>query len=585
MYTGIIEQQQPPWEKACFHTARFCDRMTGPIKAYLELAIEYYSKALCCGTKFFHQSMQRMLSLWLGFGVAAQESSISKELATCFDAVNNRMLKLAKALPAYQFLAALPQLLSRIDHTNAKVRMVMDVILTRVFCAYPKQTIWHLMPVKSCSVKSRADRISKFLSKIKEADGLSDELQKLWKLPIRARARTMSLCKDFKAFDGMANLEMIIPLQSSMTVILPASTETLASHNPFPRDLPTIASFCDQIEVMQSLQRPCKITIKGSDSRDYNMLCKAGDDLNIDSRMMLFFSVVNKLLSKDPDARKRGLHIGIYAVTPLNEECGLIECVRDTVGLRDILLKLYKAKNIAVDRVKIEKIEEIMADKTNTPEHNFVQKILPQFPPIFHEWFAEKFPEPQQWLSSRQLFSRTTAVMSMVGHIVGLGDRHGGNILLDTQTGAIQHIDFNCIFEKGHHLRIPERVPFRLTQNMVDAFGLGGVEGTFRASCEVTLRVLQDNRDLLMSVLDMFKHDPLREWSSSRGRGVLCSVHTREEQEKANRVLQVVDWKLHGDVDNAKEPPPIKEQVDRLISEATSATNLSRMYIGWIPFL
>nr|KAJ3407198.1 serine/threonine-protein kinase M1 [Polyrhizophydium stewartii] len=94
-----------------------------------------------------------------------------------------------------------------------------------------------------------------------------------------------------------------------------------------------------------------------------------------------------------------------------------------------------------------------------------------------------------------------------------------------------------------------------------------------------------DNRDLLMSVLDMFKHDPLREWSSSRGRGMLCNVHTREEQEKANRVLQVVDWKLHGEVDNAKEPPPIKEQVDRLISEATSATNLSRMYIGWVPFL
>ncbi|KAL2912241.1 hypothetical protein HK105_208232 [Polyrhizophydium stewartii] len=258
--------------------------------------------------------------------------------------------------------------------------------------------------------------------------------------------------------------------------------------------------------------------------------------------------------------------------------------VRDTVGLRDILLKLYKAKNIAVDPKSIKKDLE---RNISSREETFILEILPQFPPIFHEWFAEKFPETQQWLSSRQLFSRTTAVMSMVGHIVGLGDRHGGNILLDTQTGAIQHIDFNCIFEKGHHLQIPERVPFRLTQNMVDAFGLGGVEGKSHDPpfFEVTLRVLQDNRDLLMSVLDMFKHDPLREWSSSRCRGVLCSVHTREEQEKANRVLQVVDWKLHGDVDNAKEPPPIKEQVDRLISEATSATNLSRMYIGWIPFL
>jgi phosphatidylinositol kinase/protein kinase (PI-3 family) len=33
-------------------------------------------------------------------------------------------------------------------------------------------------------------------------------------------------------------------------------------------------------------------------------------------------------------------------------------------------------------------------------------------------------------------------------------------------------------------------VPFRLTQNVVDAFGITGVEGTFRRSAETTLQVL-----------------------------------------------------------------------------------------------
>lgn len=32
-------------------------------------------------------------------------------------------------------------------------------------------------------------------------------------------------------------------------------------------------------------------------------------------------------------------------------------------------------------------------------------------------------------------------------------------------------------------------VPFRLTQNLVDAFGVSGYEGVFRRACEVTLQV------------------------------------------------------------------------------------------------
>lgn len=80
---------------------------------------------------------------------------------------------------------------------------------------------------------------------------------------------------------------------------------------------------------------------------------------------------------------------------------------------------------------------------------------------MFHDWLLANWPEPSAWLSARLAFSRTTAVMGMVGSILGLGDRHGENILLDTATGSILHVDFNCLFEK---VRIsPMRVPLRAT--------------------------------------------------------------------------------------------------------------------------
>ena len=63
---------------------------------------------------------------------------------------------------------------------------------------------------------------------------------------------------------------------------------------------------------------------------------------------------------------------------------------------------------------------------------------------------------------------------------LGLGDRHGENILFDSLNGDTVHVDLNMLFEKGKELKVPEIVPFRLTPNMVHAMGSTGVEGPFR---------------------------------------------------------------------------------------------------------
>jgi hypothetical protein len=76
-------------------------------------------------------------------------------------------------------------------------------------------------------------------------------------------------------------------------------------------------------------------------------------------------------------------------------------------------------------------------------------------------------------------------VWSVAGHILGLGDRHCDNLLVDLASGANVQIDFGVLFDQGLSLPVPEIVPFRLTQNMVDSFGVCGVEGTFRISCSV----------------------------------------------------------------------------------------------------
>ena len=67
-----------------------------------------------------------------------------------------------------------------------------------------------------------------------------------------------------------------------------------------------------------------------------------------------------------------------------------------------------------------------------------------------------------------------------VGYILGLGDRHVQNILIDCNTAELVHIDLGVAFEQGKILPTPETVPFRLTRDIEDGMGVSGVEGVFR---------------------------------------------------------------------------------------------------------
>lgn len=49
-------------------------------------------------------------------------------------------------------------------------------------------------------------------------------------------------------------------------------------------------------------------------------------------------------------------------------------------------------------------------------------------------------------------------------------------IAVDLMTGEILHIDYNVCFEKGKTLRVPEKVPFRMTSNLQEALGVTGIE-------------------------------------------------------------------------------------------------------------
>lgn len=159
--------------------------------------------------------------------------------------------------------------------------------------------------------------------------------------------------------------------------------------------------------------------------------------------------------------------------------------------------------------------------------------------------------------------------------IYSLGDRHLENILFDSKTGDTVHIDYACVFWKGLTLEYPEKVPFRLTRNLIDGMGFTGHNGVFRSSCEVALSVLRQNAGSLMSVLESFVCDALLE-----------SKKLNHKVRRHGEILRRIDSILSGKQDEYGRALPlsVESQVDSLINLSTSVENLSVMFFGWNPW-
>ncbi|EGG00364.1 uncharacterized protein MELLADRAFT_39798 [Melampsora larici-populina 98AG31] len=106
-------------------------------------------------------------------------------------------------------------------------------------------------------------------------------------------------------------------------------------------------------------------------------------------------------------------------------------------------------------------------------------------------------------------YIRSVATSFIAGYIVGLGARHQSNILLDKLTGEVFHIDFGIALDDSSWLPVPEKVPFRLTKDIITPFGIEDLKGTFTDSCKNTLRVFRMNNDVILTMLEVFIFNPL----------------------------------------------------------------------------
>ncbi|KAG2186028.1 hypothetical protein INT43_002466 [Umbelopsis isabellina] len=307
----------------------------------------------------------------------------------------------------------------------------------------------------------------------------------------------------------------------------------------------TIESFVEDIITLPTKTRPKKVDMQGSDGKVYSFLFKGLEDLHLDERIMQLISTINDLMVGDLQGCAPGMKARHFAVIPISDHSGMIQWVEDAAPLFQLYKRWQQRENAALVISAEKQATEKPPAVIQRPTEIFMDKIsaalkregLPvtasrrRWPKeILRNVYLELLKETpsdllakevwcnsingQDWWEKSSALARSMAVMSIIGYIIGLGDRHLDNTLVDFGTGEIVHIDFNVCFEKGKRLRVPELVPFRLTQNMVKALGITGPEGLFKKSAEQVLSVLQRHKEVLITLLDAFVYDPLFDWST-----------------------------------------------------------------------
>ena len=574
--------------------------------------LENYLLSMKACDDFANDSL-RVLSIWLN-----QADN---------ERVNKTINKFLRHVPSIKFAGLVNQLTSRLLDTENDFQQLLMDLMFRICTDHPYHSMYQLFAAsKSRGAKSDDVAASRH--------GAAGKLSDLLRQSSRAGSIWIALHNASIAFVRVAQEKipqealktgskfqlrkfrmgppLISAIEGRSSSIPPPTMKISLRTDKDYSSTPVMVEVEPQVSVAGGVSVPKIITIKASDGSRNKMLLKGGnDDLRQDAIMEQVFEQVSNLLQDHRATRQRKLGIRTYKVVPLVSNAGIIEFVQGTLPLHDYILPAH-VKYFPKDW-KPNKCKKDIMDAQGRSLQQRVQTfrtITQNFHPIMRFFFMEHFLDPDEWFYKRLNYSRSTAAISILGHVLGLGDRHGHNILLDTNTGEAVHIDLGIAFEAGRVLPVPEVVPFRLTRDLVDGMGISGVEGVFRRCCNFTLEALRREQESIMTILDVLRYDPLYSWSISPVR--LQKMQENAEQAAAAAAAGNTDTNATGTTDGAiaaaaglgrKDNEPseadraltvvakklgkslsVEATVNELIRQATDERNLAVLYCGWAAY-
>ncbi|KAE8350977.1 Serine/threonine-protein kinase tel1 [Aspergillus coremiiformis] len=561
-------------------------------EAFLQQCLENYLLSLK-ESETYNNDVLRFCALWLD----KPDSDIA----------NAAVSKHLSQVPSRKFASLMNQLTSRLLDVSDEFQKILSSLIHRICVEHPYHGMYQIF----ASYKSKGGKDPSALSRNRAAGNLAESLKNdkhigdIWIAVHNANITYVRFA--IEKPDAKLKSGARVPLRKLRTG---QRLEQDAAEQELPpptmhikiridcdyTDVPKLVRYHPEFTIASGVSAPKIVSAFATNGLRYKQLFKGGnDDLRQDAIMEQVFQQVSNLLKDHQATRQRNLRIRTYKVLPLTSNAGIIEFVPHTIPLHDYLLpahQKYYPKDMKPNVCR-KHISDVQTRSFEQRVRTYRQ-ITDHFHPVMKYFFMEKFNNPDDWFSKRLSYTRSTAAISILGHVLGLGDRHGHNILLDERTGEVVHIDLGVAFEQGRVLPVPEVVPFRLTRDLVDGMGITKTEGVFRRCCEFTLETLRQESYSIMTILDVLRYDPLYSWTVSplRMRKMQDAAeaggeppvlpHAADQQSsnepsEADRALTVVAKKLGKTLS-------VTATVNELIQQATDEKNLAVLYCGWAAY-
>ncbi|KAK7204263.1 hypothetical protein BZA70DRAFT_188222 [Myxozyma melibiosi] len=574
-------------------------------ETFSQFSIEFYLKSITASDKYDDDSF-RFCSLWL-------ENSDDGP-------ANISAQSHLPAVPSAKLASWINQLSSRLSSEgNSLFQTTLAALIVKLCVHHPYHCLYQIYALKNSADDSAEDQSA--ISRAKAAEAIWSNLEtrkgyfKQYAEPVATFSRKADkLARHVFSDRERKNVTVDMFPESAWWKLalkdlkLPSPTMNIAIRKDHDySNIPKMVGISSKVYLASGLSRPKACSFTAEDGTVYKMLIKGGkDDLRQDAIMEQVFEQVNSFLQRNENTRRRKLRIRTYKVIPLSHMSGIIEFVQNTIALMDILQPLHSSyypedMSLQAGRTVIKDAQT----KATDARISVYRKVERKVHPAFRFFFLEQFKEPRVWLQCKTAYTRGTAAISIVGSVLGLGDRHLNNILLDASSGEPVHIDLGVAFDQGRVLSVPETVPFRLTRDIVDGMGVSGIEGVFRRCCEFTLEVLREESENIMTILEVLKYDPLYSWTISplrkqRLQGQQDTVTSRSSRNRTTRAssAQKSDHTVrdsYGDVSEAERALVVVRRklsnnlssdavVNQWITDACDPRNLALIYCGWVPF-
>ncbi|TVY54281.1 Serine/threonine-protein kinase TEL1 [Lachnellula cervina] len=579
----------------------------GKARTWLKLDEEELQRHVSNREQFLGQSLENYL---LALAASDEHDGAALRFAALWlehaekDIANEAVSKHLKGVPSRKLASLMNQLASRLQNSEAKFQQLLFSLVVRICTDHP----YHGMYVLYAGTNSVPDsKDEAAVSRNQSTKRVANELEatrkavSIWhgiksisksyvRLAVEKNEHRYKSGRKVAVKDSQAagNLNAAFPKYRIPPPTMPIQISADLDYSKLPSMLKLEPVF----SIASGVSTPKIITVIADNGARLKQLVKGSqDDLRQDAIMEQVFEQVSELLKTSQSTRQRDLGIRTYKVVPLNSVAGVMEFVANTIPLHEYLMpahERYHPKDLKGTQCRKE-IGDVQTQSAEIRIRKY-RSVADLFQPVMRYFFTEHFVDPDEWFVKRLAYTRTTAAISILGHVLGLGDRHGHNILLDTQSGEVVHIDLGVAFEAGRVLPVPELVPFRLTRDIVDGMGITKTEGVFRRGCEFTLEALRKEADSIMAILDVLRYDPLHSWSVSPVRlaklqeGQSAAPNINEgakaavnEPGEAARVLTVVSKKLSKSLS-------VTATVNDLINQASDERNLAVLYSGWAAY-